>query len=150
MYRCSHGAFKWVFGWVYKVTSKFNKRWFTIIHFEIKLFFNDWVIFNKTINLHDHNYDTPFCNIRKVKPIIYTPSFIWTIDLLLHLWSFMSLLKFILYLFQWELKLFTENVSKIARGDNKICLWKFKYTKVYNFDRFSQLPFQSKRKHQVC
>lgn len=72
------------------------------------------MIFNTTINLHDHNYDTLFGNIGKVKTIIYTPSFIWTIDLLLHLWSFMSLLKFILYLFQWELKLFTENVSKTA------------------------------------
>lgn len=25
-----------------------------------------------------------------------------------------------------------------------------RYTKVYNFDRFSQLPFKSKRKRRVC
>lgn len=34
------------------------------------------MIFNTTINLHDHNYDTLFGNIGKVKTIIYTPSFI--------------------------------------------------------------------------
>lgn len=108
-----------VFGWVhvYRVTNKFSNQCFTIISFEIKLFLIDWYELHKTINLCDHNYDTPLCNIRQ--SYNNALSYIGAIDVLLHVWSCMSLSKYVYYLLQWELRLSTENVSEVSKGDNK-------------------------------
>lgn len=46
-------------------------------------------------------------------------SYIGAIDVLLHEWSCMSLSKYVYYLLQWELRLFTDNVSEVSKGDNK-------------------------------
>lgn len=111
------------------------------------------MLFKKQLTYIIITSDTPFYNIRQVNNnhiYIYIYFVIYWSNLCSA--TCMKLYAPILICFipiPTRIELFKENVSKIARGDNKNCFRKLKDTKVYNFDRFYPLPFKSKRK-RVC
>lgn len=73
-------------------------------------------------------------------------SYIGAIDVLLPEWSCMSLSKYVYYLLQWELRLFTENVSDVSKGDNKKVFSETEgYESVWFWSVFP-LPFKKEKK----
>lgn len=135
-----------VFGWVhvYRVTNKFSNQCFTIISFEIKLFLIDWYELHKTIDLYDHNWDTPLCNIRQVKSnhiimlchILEQLMFYYMYEAV---WAYQNM--FITYYNEnWDYP--QKMLAKSLKEITKKCFRKLKDTKVYDFDRFSPLPFR--------
>lgn len=58
----------------------------------------------------------------------------------------MSLSKYVYYLLQWELRLFTENVSDVSKGDNKKVFSETEgYESVWFWSVFP-LPFKKEKK----